>query len=131
MYLCVVVVQFFSCLSSARLLYQLVSHLYYMPIATDIRKTSTQADEKQPRELERIQKRILNYRPHNRGNRYMQRIVLPQSVCSLPTSVAASVDYYTNYFECNPSRWLKQSVVILIFDSMQNCLFDDPSKFAT
>ena len=60
----------------------------------------------------------------------MQRIVLPQSVFSLPTSVAVSADYYTNQLVCNSSRGLKQSLVILSFDPLLNCLFDDPSKFA-
>ena len=53
----------------------------------------------------------------------MQRIVLPQSV-------VASADYYTNQLVCISSRVLKQSVVILRFDPLLNCLFDDPSKFA-
>ena len=65
----------------------------------------------------------------NTGNSYMQRIVLPQSVFSLPTSVAVSADYYTNQLVCNSSRGLKQSLVILSFDPLLNCLFDDPSKF--
>ena len=60
----------------------------------------------------------------------MQRIVLSQSVFSLPTSVAASADYYTNRLVCNSSRGLKQSLVILSLDPLLNCLFDDPSKFA-
>ena len=59
----------------------------------------------------------------------MQRIGLPQNVFSLPTSVAAS-DYYTNQLVCSSSRGLKQSLVILSFDPLLNCLFDDPSKFA-
>ena len=29
----------------------------------------------------------------NMGNRYIQKIVVPQSIFSLPTSVAASADY--------------------------------------
>ena len=66
----------------------------------------------------------------NMGNRYMQRIVLPQSVFSLPSSVAASADYYTDQLVCNSSRGLKQLLVILSFDPLLNCLFDDPSKFA-
>ena len=64
------------------------------------------------------------------GNRYMQRIVLPKSVFSLLTSVLGSADYYTNQLVCNSSRGLKQSLVILSFDTLLNCLFDDPSKFA-
>ena len=64
------------------------------------------------------------------GNRYMQRIVLPQSVFSLPTSIAACADYYTNQLVCNSSRGLKQSLVILNVDPLLNCFFDDPSKFA-
>ena len=60
----------------------------------------------------------------------MQRIVLPQSVFSLPTSVAASADYYTNNWWCNYSRGLNQSLVIVSFDPLLNCLFDDPSQFA-
>ena len=63
----------------------------------------------------------------NMGNRYMQRIMLPQSVVSLPTSVAVSADYYTNQLVCNSSRGLKQSLVILSFDPLLNCVFDDPS----
>ena len=43
----------------------------------------------------------------------MQRIVLPQSVFSLPTSVAVSADCYTNQLVCNTSRGFKQSLVIL------------------
>ena len=66
----------------------------------------------------------------NMGNRYMQRIVLPQSVFSLQTSVMGSADYYTNQLLCNSLRELKQSLVILSFDLLLNCLFDDPSKFA-
>ena len=64
------------------------------------------------------------------GNRYKQRIVLPQSVFLLPTSVAACADYYTNKLVYNSSRGLKQPLVILSFDPLLNCLFDDPSKFA-
>ena len=60
----------------------------------------------------------------------MQRIVLPQSVFSLPTSLASCADYNTNQLVCNFSRGLKQSLVIISFDPMLNCLFDDPSKFA-
>ena len=62
----------------------------------------------------------------------MQRIVLPQSVFSLPTSVVGSADYYTNQLVCNSSWGLKQSLVMLSFDplALLNCLFDDPSKFA-
>ena len=67
----------------------------------------------------------------NMGNSYIQRIVLPQIVFSLPTSVAASADYYTNQLVCNSSRGLKQSLVILSFHPLLNCLFDDPSKFVT
>ena len=67
----------------------------------------------------------------NMGNRYMQRIVLPQSVFSLTTSVSASADYYTNQMVGNSSRVLKQSLVILSFDPLLNCLLDDPSKFTT
>ena len=52
----------------------------------------------------------------------MQRIVLPQSVFSLPTSVVGSADYYTNQLVCNSSRGLKQSSVILSFDPLLNCL---------
>ena len=109
MYLCVLVVQFFLCFGSARLLYLLILHLYYIPIATDIgrRKIATRASW--------MQKRILNSRPHNRGNRYMQRIVLPQSLLSLATSVAAHADYYANQLLYNSSRGLKQSFVILRF----------------
>ena len=66
----------------------------------------------------------------NMGNRYMQRIVLPQSVFSFPTSVVACADYYTNQLVCNSSLGLKQSLVILSFDSLLNCLFDEPSKVA-
>ena len=40
----------------------------------------------------------------NMGNRYMQRIALPQSVFSLPTSVAVSADYCTNQLVCNSSQ---------------------------
>ena len=40
----------------------------------------------------------------NMGNRYMQRIVLPQSVFPLPTSVAVSSDYYTYQLVCNSSQ---------------------------
>ena len=46
----------------------------------------------------------------NMGNRYMQKIVLPQSVFSLPTSVAVSDDYYTNQMVCNSSHGLKTIV---------------------
>ena len=60
----------------------------------------------------------------------MQRIVLPQSVFSLPASLVGSADYYTNQLVCNSSRGLKQSLVILSFDPLLNCLFDDPYKFA-
>ena len=60
----------------------------------------------------------------------MQRIVLPQNVVSLPTSVAACVDYYTSQLVRNSSRGSKQSLVILSFDPLLNCLFDDPFKFA-
>ena len=60
----------------------------------------------------------------------MQRIVLPQSVFSLPISVAISANYYKNQLVCNSSRGLKQSLVILSCDPLLNCLFDDPSKFA-
>ena len=63
----------------------------------------------------------------NMVNRYIQRIVLAQSVFSLPISVAASADYYINQLV---SHGLKQSLVILSFDPLLNCLFDDPSKFA-
>ena len=59
----------------------------------------------------------------NMGNRYMQRIVLPQSVFSC-------ADYYTNQLVCNSSRGLKQSLVIVSFDPLLNYLFDDPSRFA-
>ena len=59
----------------------------------------------------------------------MQRIVLPQSVLSLPSSVAASADYYTNQLVRNSSRGLNQLFVILSFDPLLNCFFDDPSKF--
>ena len=59
----------------------------------------------------------------NIGNRYMQRIVLPQSVFSFPTSVAVSADYYTHQLLCNSSRGLKQSLVILSFDPLLNCVF--------
>ena len=52
----------------------------------------------------------------NMGNRYVQRIVLPQSVLSLPTSIAASADYNTNQLICSSSRGLKQSLVILSCD---------------
>ena len=64
------------------------------------------------------------------GNRYMQRIVLPQRVFSLPTSVVGSADYCTNQLVRNSPRGLKQSFVILSFVPLLNCLFDDPSKFA-
>ena len=60
----------------------------------------------------------------------MQRIVLPQSVFSLPTSVVESADYNTDHLVCNSSRGLKQSLVILSFDPLLNSLFDDSSKFA-
>ena len=60
----------------------------------------------------------------------MQRIVLPQSVFSLPTSVVGGNNYYTNQLVSNSSRGLKQSLVILSFDPLLNFLFDDPSKFA-
>ena len=59
----------------------------------------------------------------NMGNRYMQRIVLPQSVFSLPTSVAVSADYYANQLVRNSSCGLKQSLIILSFDPLLNCLF--------
>ena len=36
----------------------------------------------------------------NMGNRYMQRIALPQSVFSLPTRVVGSADYNTNQLVC-------------------------------
>ena len=52
----------------------------------------------------------------NMGNRYMQRIVLPQSVFSLSTSVAVSANYYTNQLACNSSHGLKQTLVSLSFD---------------
>ena len=42
--------------------------------------------------------------PGNMGNRYMQRIVLPKSIFSLPTSIAACADYYTSQLVCNSSR---------------------------
>ena len=64
------------------------------------------------------------------GNRYMQRIVLPQSVFSHPTGVVGSAYNYTNQLVCNSSRGLKQPLVIRSFDPLLNCLFDDPSKFA-
>ena len=54
----------------------------------------------------------------NMGNGSMQRIVLPQSVFSLPTSVAACADYCTNQLVCNSSRGLTQSLVILSFDPL-------------
>ena len=60
----------------------------------------------------------------------MQRIVLPQSVFSLPTSVVGSADYYSNQLVCNSSRGLKQSLAIISFNPLLNCLFDGPSKFA-
>ena len=63
------------------------------------------------------------------GNRYVQRTVLSQSVFSLPTSVTACADYYTNLLVGNSSRGLKQSLVILCFGPLLNCLFDDPPKF--
>ena len=66
----------------------------------------------------------------NMENRYMQIIVLPQSVFSLPTSVAPCADYYTNQLVCNSLRGLKQSLVILSFDPLLNYLFDDPYRFA-
>ena len=66
----------------------------------------------------------------NMGNLYIQKIVLPQSVFSLPTSVAAAADYYTTQLVCNSSHGLKQSSIILRFDLLLNCLFDDPSTFA-
>ena len=47
----------------------------------------------------------------NMGNRYMQRIVLLQSVFSLPTIRIA--DYYTHQLVCNSSRGLKQSFICL------------------
>ena len=62
----------------------------------------------------------------NMRKRYTQRIVLPQSVFALPTSVAGFADYYANQFLCNTSRGLKQSFLILRFDPLLNCLFDDP-----
>ena len=52
----------------------------------------------------------------------MQRIVLPQSVISLLNSVAVSANYFTNQLVCNSSRGLKQSLVILSFDPLLNCL---------
>ena len=60
----------------------------------------------------------------------MKRIMRPQCVFSLPSSVAACADYYTHQLVWNSSRGLKQSLVILSFDPLLNCLFDDPSKFA-
>ena len=60
----------------------------------------------------------------------MQRTVLQQSVVLLPTSVATSADYYTNQSVRNSSRGLKQSLIILSFDPLLNCLFDGPSQFA-
>ena len=54
----------------------------------------------------------------NMRNRYMQRIVLPQSVFSLPTSVAVSADYYKNKLVYNYSCGLKQSLVILSFEPL-------------
>ena len=66
----------------------------------------------------------------NMGNRHMQRIMLPQNVFSLPTRVAVFADYYTKQLVCKSSRGLKQSLVILRFDPLLNCLFDDPFRFA-
>ena len=65
----------------------------------------------------------------NMGNGYMQRIVLLQSVFSLATSVAASADYYYYIIQlvCNSFRGLKQSLVILSFDPLLNCLFNNLS----
>ena len=60
----------------------------------------------------------------------MQRIVLPQSVLSLPTSVGGSADYHTNQLVCNSSRGFKQSLLLHSYDPLLNCLSDDPSKFA-
>ena len=60
----------------------------------------------------------------------IRRLVLPHNIFSLPTSVAASADYYTNQLVCNSSRGLTQSLVILRFDPLLNCLFGDQSKFA-
>ena len=60
----------------------------------------------------------------------MQRIVVRQSMFSLPTSVGTSADYYTKQLVCIYSRGLQQSLVMLSFDPLLNCLFDDPSKFA-
>ena len=61
----------------------------------------------------------------------MQRIVLPQSVFSLPTSVGASVNEHTNTFACNSVCGWKQSLVVLRlgFDPLLHCLFTDASKF--
>ena len=44
----------------------------------------------------------------NMGNHYIQIIVLPQSVFSLPTGVAAYTEYYTVQLVCNSSRGLKR-----------------------
>ena len=55
----------------------------------------------------------------------MQRIVLPQSVFSLPTSIVGSAEYYTNQWVCNPSRGLKQSLVFLSLTIAD--IFRDPS----
>ena len=57
----------------------------------------------------------------------MQRIVLLQSVFSLATSVAASAEYYIIQLVCNSFRGLKQSLVILSFDPLLNCLFNNLS----
>ena len=46
----------------------------------------------------------------NMGNRYMQRIVLPQSVFSLPTSVVTSADYYTNQLVCKSAARIETIV---------------------
>ena len=64
----------------------------------------------------------------NMENLYIQKMVLPQSVFS--RSVAAAADYYTTQLVCNSSHGLKQSSIILRFDLLLHCLFDDPSKFA-
>ena len=58
----------------------------------------------------------------------MQKIVLPQSVFSLPTSVAVSADYYTKQLVCNSSHGLKQSLVILSFDPSNLSYFNFESR---
>ena len=49
----------------------------------------------------------------NMRNHYMQRIMLPQSVFSHATSVAASANYYTNQFAYSSVRGWERSLALI------------------